>query len=91
MVRQAVAIESYRRCGVSRCGGLVLPPLQVPSSPVARLSSALRRRSPARLGANTAPAILDKDNGKHFYPDVVRAFLGVLPEILKSYPALKAA
>jgi hypothetical protein len=40
---------------------------------------------------DTALAILDEDSGKHFDPDVVRAFVSALPEILKSYPGLKAA
>lgn len=40
---------------------------------------------------DTALAILQEDSGKHFDPDVVRAFMSVLPEVLKSYPALKAA
>ena len=39
---------------------------------------------------NTALAILQEDSGKHFDPDVVRAFMSVLPEVLKSYPTLKA-
>lgn len=33
--------------------------------------------------------ILDKDTGKHFDPAIVDAFLGVLDEVLESYPTLK--
>jgi HD-GYP domain-containing protein (c-di-GMP phosphodiesterase class II) len=40
---------------------------------------------------DTALAILQEDSGKHFDPDAVRAFISALPEVLKSYPALKAA
>ena len=40
---------------------------------------------------DTALAILQEDSGKHFDPDVVRAFTSALPEVLKSYPALKIA
>jgi hypothetical protein len=40
---------------------------------------------------DTALAILDEDSGKHFDPDVVRAFMSVLPENLKSYPTLQAS
>lgn len=40
---------------------------------------------------DTALAILQEDSGKHFDPEVVRAFMTALPEVLKSYPTLKAA
>jgi hypothetical protein len=38
-----------------------------------------------------ALSIVQEDSEKHFDPDVVRAFMSVLPEILKSYPTLNAA
>jgi len=40
---------------------------------------------------DTALAILDEDSGKHFDPDVVRAFLSVLGDIRQCYPALAVA
>lgn len=38
-----------------------------------------------------AVAILQEDSGKHFDPDVVRAFMDALPDVLESYPALTTA
>lgn len=38
-----------------------------------------------------ALGILDEDSGKHFDPDLVRAFHSVLDDVLESYPTLRIA
>jgi hypothetical protein len=50
-----------------------------------------RRCYKAACTLDTALVILQEDSEKHFDPDVVRAFMSVLPGVLKSYPTLKAA
>ena len=35
--------------------------------------------------------IIDKETGEHFDPDIVKAFFGILDDVLEGYPALKAA